>query len=237
VKSVSHVVLLLASIGALGLAIASATARERALPAGLDTPLRYVALGDSTVEGVGATARELNYVSRLHARLRARYPASELANLGVAGATSADVVRGQLDAAIARAPHLVTLSIGPNDITQRVPVEAYERNLETIFGRLRGGTDAVIVASLLPDLGITPRFRDTPERDDVARASVAFNDALRRRAAAHGVTLVDLWAPSRAEVPRDPALVAGDGYHPSDAGYARWAELTWAAIAPLIPAR
>jgi lysophospholipase L1-like esterase len=27
-----------------------------------------------------------------------------------------------------------------------------------------------------------------------------------------------------------PELIGADGYHPSDEGYARWAELMWAAI-------
>ena len=90
-----------------------------------------------------------------------------------------------------------------------------------------------MVATLLPDLGVTPRFRDSPERDAVARRSVEFNAVLRRLAKAHGVALVDLYEPSQAEVPRRPDLVAADGYHPSDTGYARWAELVWQVIAPL----
>ena len=42
--------------------------------------------------------------------------------------------------------------------------------------------------------------------------------------------IVDLYGPSRDEVPRRPELIAGDGYHPSDAGYARWAELMWTGV-------
>ena len=41
---------------------------------------------------------------------------------------------------------------------------------------------------------------------------------------------VDLYGPSRDEVPRRPELIAADRYHPSDAGYARWAELMWAGV-------
>jgi len=42
--------------------------------------------------------------------------------------------------------------------------------------------------------------------------------------------VVDLYGPSRREVPERPELVAADGYHPSDLGYARWAELMWDAV-------
>src|SRR5882724_10810737 len=79
----------------------------------------YVALGDSTVEGVGATSPDRNYVALLYERLRAVYPRARVVNLGAGGATSADVLLRQLDRAIGLRPDLVTLSIGPNDITTR----------------------------------------------------------------------------------------------------------------------
>ncbi len=109
-------------------------------------------------------------------------------------------------------------------------VETYEKNLETILGRLTYGTTAVVVANLIPDLGVTPRFNGSRERATVAARTVRFNDALARRARAHGVQLVDLYAASQREVPLRPELIGFDGYHPSDAGYARWAELLWEGV-------
>jgi lysophospholipase L1-like esterase len=50
------------------------------------------------------------------------------------------------------------------------------------------------------------------------------------------VEIVDLYLPSRDEVPRHAALLGKDGYHPSDAGYARWAELMWERIEPRLAA-
>ena len=210
-------------------------ATARALPAERDRDVLYVALGDSTVEGIGASAAALNYVSRLHARLRAVYPRARVSNLGVAGATSADVVAGQLRPAVEARPDLVTLSVGPNDLTGRVPLARYERQMETILATLARETTAVVVVSLLPDLAVTPRFAGSPQRDAVARLAEQFNDALRRLARAHGAEIVDLHAASRREVPARPDLVASDGYHPSDAGYARWADLMWEGIAARLP--
>ena len=202
----------------------------RRLPGNTAAPIVYVALGDSTVEGVGATSAATTYVGQLHRRLRAVYPGAQLVNLGVGGATSADVVADQVERAVALAPQLVTLSIGPNDITTGVPVGIYERNVEAILGRLAAGTDAVIVANLLPDLAVTPRFRAHEARPKVARLTVEFNEALARQGRRHGVELVDLHGPSRVEVPAQPELMSRDGYHPSDAGYARWAELMWVGV-------
>jgi lysophospholipase L1-like esterase len=133
--------------------------RARTLPLDHSAAVLYVALGDSTVEGIGASNPSTNYVSRLHDRLRAVYPRARVVNLGLGGATSADVAADQLERAVLLRPQLVTLSIGPNDITGHVPVREYERHVDTIFRRLTQETSAVVVANLLPDLAVTPRFR------------------------------------------------------------------------------
>src|SRR5262244_3241508 len=197
-----------------------------------NTPIYYVALGDSTVEGVGASKQALNYVSRLHTRLLARYPNSRLENLGRGGATSGDVVRRQLNPAIRLQPGLVTLSVGPNDITTGVSVDVYEQHIDIILSRLRQETAALVVVNLLPDLAVTYRFARGEQPDLVGRQTAMFNEALARKAREYGVVLVDLYRPSREEVPRQPELLWKDGYHPSDAGYARWAEPMWEDIDP-----
>jgi acyl-CoA thioesterase I len=222
---------------ALALTVGCANRGEtaRRLPADRDARVVYVALGDSTVAGVGASAPDRTYVARIHARLRSVYPQASVVNLGVSGATSADVLREQLSRAIELRPGLVTLSVGPNDITAFVGVDAFADNVRAIFRRLTGETPAVVIANLLPDMAVTPRFRRRPEREAVARRVIEFNEALRREAGPYGVELVDLHAPSRAEVPQRPELIAADGYHPSDEGYARWAELLWHGIEPRTP--
>ena len=208
----------------------SDAASVRTLPADRGTAILYVALGDSTVEGVGATSRSRNYVSRIHERLRAVYPSARVANLGVGGATSADVRARQLDRAIELRPHLVTLAIGPNDITTQVHLATYEQNLAAILARLRGETTAVVVVNLIPDLAVTPRFRGSRLREAVGQQTIAFNTALERKGRAHRAELVNLYSASQREVPLRPELISADGYHPSDAGYARWAELVWAGV-------
>lgn len=202
----------------------------RRLPRDKNAPLLYVALGDSTVEGVGASHPGAEYVARVHAKLRSIYPRAGLVNLGVGGATSLDVLDDQLERAILLRPRLVTLSVGPNDITGRVPVATYDRNVDTIIGRLTRESTAVIVVNLLPDLAITPRFRGQESTAEIGRLTVQFNDVLTRVARTYDVEIVDLFRPSRAEIPTHPELLGADGYHPSDRGYERWAELVWGGI-------
>jgi acyl-CoA thioesterase I len=222
-------------VGAAAVAVAVALVsgcapRPLALPRSAKAPMLYVALGDSTVEGIGASSAAATYVARIHTRLRGVYPRAAVINLGVGGATSADVVADQLGRAILMRPNLVTVSIGPNDITGRVPEAEYERNVETIFRRLTGEVRAVVVVNLLPDLAVTPRFRGKETEPAVARLTIEFNAVLARQGRRYGVEVIDLYGPSRVEVPRRPELLAADGYHPSDLGYARWAELLWAGV-------
>src|SRR5205807_10656791 len=93
------------------------------------------------------------------------------------------------------------------------------------------------VATRSPDPAGTPRSNLSRGRDAVAARTVRFNDALARRARGHGVQLVDLHAASQREVPLRPELIGSDGYHPSDAGYARWAELLWEGVEARIVSR
>mgnify|MGYP001569427276 FL=1 len=153
-----------------------------------------------------------------------------MVNLGVGGATAADVVDKQVGQAIALRPDVVTLSIGPNDITRGREVREYERDIETIFRRLTQGTAAVVMVNLIPDLTVTPRYRGRDGAALIGKRVLLFNGALERQARVYGVEVVDLYTPSRQEVPRRPELISADGYHPSDEGYARWAELMWQGL-------
>ena len=108
-------------------------------------------------------------------------------------------------------------------------LETPPTHMDAILGRLAADTDAVIVINLLPDLAVTPRFRGGAAAV-VGRLSSEFNEALAEVAARHGAMVVDLYQASRREVPGHPELLALDGYHPSDLGYARWAELMWEAV-------
>lgn len=202
----------------------------RQLPPDNTRPVKYVALGDSTVYGVGAGSPANNYVSRLYERLRSVYPRARLVNLGVSGATAADVLEAQLGRAAALRPDLVTLSIGPNDITRGRDVQQYEQDIQTILQRLTRQTTAVVVLNLIPDLTVTPRFRGKESAAAVGQRVLLFNEALSRQARAYTAEVVDLYTPSQQEVLRHPELIATDGYHPSDQGYARWAELMWQGV-------
>ena len=189
--------------------------------------IRYVALGDST--GVGVGAREGGgYVERLFQRLRRERPGVGLLNLCVSGATSATVLSGQLERAVRARPQLVTLGIGVNDLWRGVSATEYERNLERIVSALSGtGTAGVMVN--LPDLALAPVAGMAPAGLLEGRFE-PYNAAVSRVAARYHFTYVDLFEFSRRDIPKNPNFFSADGFHPSEHGYAHWADLMWPSV-------
>lgn len=208
---------------------------NRSLPSDRRTPLVYVALGDSTVYGLGASSPSTHYVARLFWRLHSEYPLARLANRGACLATTADVLAHQVPDAIMHRPHLVTLSVGPNDLRQGRTPQDFAARTEVILERLQHDTDAAVILNALPDLALSPRFRE-PERSMVAALTRQYNHALAHVAGDFGIELVDLGI--RDQIDGDPQrYFSEDGYHPSDAGYAAWAGAMWEAVRGRIPER
>ncbi|MTE14580.1 SGNH/GDSL hydrolase family protein [Nocardia aurantiaca] len=177
------------------------------------TAAGLVALGDSFVEGRGDPAPAGGYrgwVARLGGQLGLR-PAA-VRNLGVHGATTSDVVREQLPRA-ARA-ELYGVVVGVNDLVSAFDPEAFEANLNTLFGALRA-TGATVFTADYPDI---PARLPVPDGfRGLLRERFAFaNAAMARVTADHGVLLLDLSARSEWE---RAGTWTEDGLHPSPSGH------------------
>ena len=186
--------------------------------------LRYVALGDSYTIGT-AIAADGRWPDRLVAALGTTPPGLSLvANLGVDGYTSADVIRAELPALDDLRPEFATLLIGVNDVVKGVPATTYERNIAEILDRLRERLAATrIVAVAIPDYTVTPAGADYGDPRRQHEGIVANNATMARLADARGIAFVDTFDLSRAAA-TDRSLVADDGLHPSAVQYARWVE-------------
>ncbi|WP_328706909.1 SGNH/GDSL hydrolase family protein [Clavibacter zhangzhiyongii] len=181
--------------------------------------LLYVALGDSTAQGIGASRPVNGYVGILADRIRALSGRTvRTVNLSVSGARVADLIDYQLPRLAKLQPDVVTLAIGANDIPAFEPV-AFERDLGRIL-------DAVPPTTVVADL---PCFHfPTSER----KVRVA-NEIVRRLAADRGLRVAPLHRTTR----RQTAILAltqaaGDLFHPNDRGYRVWAS----AFLPFLPA-
>jgi lysophospholipase L1-like esterase len=194
-------------------------------------PIVYVALGDSTGAGMGAV--DGGYVARLFKRLLEQRPGSQLANLCVSGADTADLLRTQLDRGLQKNPDLVTLGIGINDIGHGRSVEQFAENYERIVSTLKEKTDAQIVVTNLPDISSAPMVPSSM-RDQYHQKIMTFNQKLEEIAKRHGVTVFDIYSITTRELPSHPEYFSRDGFHPSDAGYELWAVEMWPTVARVI---
>ena len=196
--------------------------------------MRYVALGDSYTIGTSVRADE-RWPEQLVAALGPQPPTLDLvANLGINGYTSADLIRDELPALDGLHPEFITVLIGVNDVVQGVPVAAYEANVASILDDLLGRVVAGrIVAVSTPDYTVTPAGADYGDPRQQHDAIVAANATLARLAAARGIAFVDIFDLS-LRAGRDRSLVADDGLHPSGAQYARWVERIGPVVAMLL---
>ncbi len=196
--------------------------------------LRYVALGDSYTIGTSVPI-DTRWPNLLVVDLAARDPTLELvANLGVDGYTSRDVIEVELPQLDALRPDFVTVLVGVNDVVQGVPPETYRANLARILDDLRSriGPQRVLVVTT-PDYTVTPagaRFGDPVQQAAGIRVN---NEILSTLAAARGITVVDIHDLS-LRAAADRALVADDGLHPSGVQYALWVERIAPAVSDLL---
>lgn len=194
-------------------------------------PIVYVALGDSTGSGVGA--RDGGYVARLFKRMVEQRPGSKLTNLCVSGATTEDLVRGQLARGADMKPDLVTVGIGINDIGHGLPIDEFARNYDEILSTLREKTHAQIVVTNIPDISSAPSIPG-PMRSAYQQTIVRFNERLEEIAKRHGVIIFDIHSITKDELASHPEYFSSDGFHPSDEGYEMWATKMWPTLAQVI---
>jgi len=182
----------------------------------------YVAMGDSTAEGMGASTPERSYAPIVYSSLKERYRSTKYHNVARSGAILQDVLDKQLPKTIEQNPDLVTISVGANDIVRRTRTDEYERLLRKLLRTLHQETSATIVISTVPDLSLTtsvPKLLKTYSRFMASR----YNEIIVRVAEETNTVLVDVFNDSKAVLKAYPEAIATDGWHPSDFGYALWA--------------
>lgn len=192
---------------------------------------RYVALGDSSAVGVGAGSGG-GYPERVFQHLRQTGAPVGFLNLGASGATTRDLRLGALTRVGAKRPHLITLGIGSNDVWRLVPAEEFTANVRAI-GEVLASTGARVLVCNLIDLAFAPAATVAQAWTGIAPAAFTervreLNRPLEALAARPRFELVDLFGFSQRELPRHPEYFCDDGFHPSAAGYAAWAELCFA---------
>jgi lysophospholipase L1-like esterase len=177
---------------------------------------RYVALGDSTTEGMDDPRPDGTYrgwADRLAERLAVDNPDHLYANLAIRVRRIRQEREEQLAPALALRPDLATVVAGLNDLLRRrYEPDAMAADLELMLSSLRDA-GATTLTFTLPDLScVSPIAR-------LVRARVfAWNDAIRAVARRTGAFVVDIGA---EPVALDPRLWSVDRLHASPLGHER----------------
>ena len=186
---------------------------------------RYVALGDSTTEGLDDPYPDGTYrgwADRLAERLAVDNPDLGYANLAIRGRKVPQIRAEQLEPALALKPDLASVIGGLNDILRRnVDLDRVCGDLEAMIEALRK-VGATVLVMTYPD----PTAVIAVARSRVQSRVRAFNHRLRGIAATHGATVLDLDADDIAH----PALWSVDRLHANGLGHER---ITIAAAAAL----
>jgi lysophospholipase L1-like esterase len=173
-----------------------------------DGPL-WVLFGDSTGQGIGASAFDRGYAGQLRQLLESSTGrAWRILNLSRSGDRAADVLHNQLPVVrrLADPPELVTCVIGGNDA------------FKTPTGRLRRSFEAI--AQGLPHRAVIGNLPS-------GFRSRRFNPYIAELAARFGLRVADI---ERATQSPWQGKYAVDNFHPNDLGYADWANALADAI-------
>lgn len=173
-----------------------------------DGPL-WVALGDSSSQGIGATQWDYSWVMLVLDQLRELTGDPwRLVNLSMSGGRFRDVIDSQLPVLESHLSHadMVTCVIGSNDMMWR-------RRTDPVVA------DATEVAAKLPVGAVLSHLGGPGDRRRTVNA--AFSDA----AAERDYDMFNIW-----HWPSPKNALAADRIHPSDLGYQHMADLAWDPI-------
>jgi lysophospholipase L1-like esterase len=234
---------LAASFALLPLAWAQGSATRRRVPRlpsaspphrgevpGVGAPIRVLAIGESSISGVGVSCstQSMTAVTARTLARRTGRPVSWRVH-GFSGATARQAMK-QLMPRIAREPaDLVIIAFGVNDATSYRSPSAFADDLAALVtaARQRVGKAAVVIAGVAP-LTSFPAL-PWPLRTILGWRTAALQAAADRLAARMPKVAVERFA-----APPGPELFAQDGFHPNPRAHALWGEKIAALALPLV---
>lgn len=188
------------------------------------TAIKYLALGDSYTIGESVAETERWPVQLAAALSKKGIPVEKPTIIATTGWRTDNLKNGINIAQLKDKFQLVSLLIGVNNQYQGKPADQYavefEDLLKTAIALAGGDKERVFVVSI-PDYGYTP-FGE-PKQEKISKELDEFNAINKRITAEHGITWFNITDISRNGLD-DPALVAGDGLHPSGKQYSLWVE-------------
>lgn len=190
-----------------------------------ESPLRFLALGDSYTIGESVAASDRWPMQLVDALREQGVDIAEPEIIAKTGWTTAQLAAGIAAAQPAGPFDLVSLLIGVNNqyrgLSQAKYQEEFVGLLETAVSLANNDPNRVFVISI-PDWGATP-FAHRQNREEIGAAIDAFNAINRAETAHRGIVYIDITEISR-RARTNSALTAEDFLHPSGEMYRLWVE-------------
>lgn len=184
-------------------------------------PLRIVFLGDSSVTAPGVNPLDDSWPRQIGFHLSTRYHV-EAISVAVGGSKARDVLKTQMDQAIALKPDIAYVSVGSNDALRGTPIARFEAEYDQIAAGLHSSIAAVGLSGI-GDLGTIPRLPELAR--GVARVrSRAIDKAVGRVAANYPRTVKsNAWNVMYPAFEQYPEMFGSDLFHASAEGHLMFA--------------
>lgn len=166
-----------------------------------------ICFGDSLTFGTGASPGK-DYPSQLSEMV-----SLPIINAGVPGDTTAGALARLEQDVLSRSPRIVLITLGGNDLKNRVPKDEAFRNLKTIITSIQDQGALVIVGGI-----------------DIFFFGRGFGDAYADLCEEVGAVLI----PNILESILGNSALMSDSIHPNDAGYAIMAQKFYEAMKPYL---
>lgn len=191
-----------------------------------DPPLRVAVVGESTAAGCGVDAHETGFAGCLAREVRARTGRSVAWEaVGQDGATIRRI-RHRLVPGLGTGLSVAVLLAGVNDVLTGRSAADWGDDLGAVLDDLGSRAERIVVAGV-PPFTAFPSLPALLGRYLAERAGRI--DTASRRICADRPAVT--WIDSGAILPAGPDFFSPDHFHPSAAGYRRWAEVVAGRLA------
>lgn len=187
---------------------------------------RYLALGDSYTIGQGVPPTDRYPVQTknwLHANGLTKMKDPEI--IATTGWTTINLQSAIETQKPAGPFDVVSILIGVNDQYQRMDAAGYTTRFTELLKKcisLADNKPSHVFVLSIPDYSVTP-FGENMDPERVSKEIDNFNAINKQVALSYNVQYLDI-TPSSRQAANDPGLVCGDGLHPSEIEYKKWAE-------------
>jgi lysophospholipase L1-like esterase len=178
--------------------------------------LVYVALGDSTAVGVGASNPQSSYVGIVAQNIQATTGKSvKIVNLALPGKHIKDVIKDQVPKLSEYHPDIVTVSVGANDVNSGEDTDMINYDMDSLMQMLPSQTYFAEI----------PSFTDSQKNAKIQKINQHINSSTDET----GIIIVPIYNATN-RVKNDFSYLDFDLFHPNDKGYRIWADTFLDAI-------